>query len=83
MTFRKKFSEFWQKLSDLPDSRKRPQYSVKELVISGILLFLYKQGFRNQADNTDKNFDYQLLQIAEIINQFTYKTTKVKQFVKE
>ena len=43
----------------MPDYRKRSKYEVRELIVSGLLLFLFKQKSRNQADNTAKDFDYQ------------------------
>jgi len=51
--------DFYQQISELPDNRKRPKYAVKELIVSGLLMFLFKQGSRNQADNRAKNLDYQ------------------------
>ena len=53
------FPVLFEQFASLPDNRKRPQYEVKELVVSGILMFLFKQKSRNQADNTSKNLDYQ------------------------
>ncbi|MCK5677549.1 MAG: hypothetical protein KAH72_03650, partial [Flavobacteriaceae bacterium] len=53
------FPEFYKQISQLPDNRIRPQYEVKELIVSGLLIFLFKQKTRNQADNTAKNLDYQ------------------------
>jgi hypothetical protein len=59
VTINRHFPDFYRKVSSLPDYRKRPKYEVKELIVSGLLLFLFKQKSRNQADNTAKNFDYQ------------------------
>jgi len=53
------FPDLLEQLNQLPDYRKRPHYKVKELIVSGLLVFLFKQGSRNQADNTAKNIDYQ------------------------
>ncbi len=53
------FPDFYQQLSQLPDYRKRPQYEVKELIVSGLLLFLFRQQSRNNADSKAKNLDYQ------------------------
>ena len=55
----RKFPDLFQKLSELPDYRKKPQYEVQELIFSGLLMFLFKQQSRNSADNTAKNLDYQ------------------------
>ena len=59
VTINRHFPDFYRKVSSLPDYRKRPKYEVKELIVSGLLLFLFKQKSRNQADNTAKNYDYQ------------------------
>jgi hypothetical protein len=53
------FPDLYQEISRLPDYRKRPHYEVSELIVSGLLIFLFKQGSRNQADITAKNLDYQ------------------------
>lgn len=53
------FPDFSRQISELPDNRTRPQYSVKDVIMSGLLLFLFKQGSRNQADNSAKNLDFQ------------------------
>jgi hypothetical protein len=53
------FPDFYSQLSQLPDYRKRPQYSVKELIVSGLLMFLFQQKSRNNADAKAKNIDYQ------------------------
>lgn len=54
----RRFPGVLRELSQMPDYRKRPQYEVKELIVSGLLMFLFKQKSRNQADNTAKNIDY-------------------------
>ena len=59
VTVRHHFPDFYQQISELPDYRSRPQYEVKELVISGLLVFMFRQKSRNQADNAAKNLDYQ------------------------
>jgi len=59
VTINRHFPDFYRRISELPDYRKRPEYEVRELIVSGILVFLFKQGSRNQADNTAKNYDYQ------------------------
>lgn len=53
------FPAFYTQLSQLPDNRKRPYYQVRELIVSGLLMFLFHQKSRNQADNLAKNMDYQ------------------------
>jgi hypothetical protein len=53
------FPDFYELISQLPDYRKRPQYEVKELIVSGLLVFLFRQQSRNQADAKAKNLDYQ------------------------
>lgn len=58
LTVNRHFPDFYHQLSELPEYRTRPQYDVKELIVSGLLMFLFKQKTRNQADNTAKNLDY-------------------------
>jgi hypothetical protein len=53
------FPDFYQKLSGLPDYRSRPRYQVRELIVSGLLMFLFRSPSRNQADNIAKNLDFQ------------------------
>ena len=52
------FPEFEQMLSGLPDSRKRPRYEVRELAMAVIVMFLYKRGSRNNADNAAGKLNY-------------------------
>ena len=52
------FPDFEQLLSNLPDSRKRPRYQVRELAMAVITMFLYKRGSRNNADNTASKINY-------------------------
>ncbi|MCA1759735.1 MAG: hypothetical protein LC658_08180, partial [Bacteroidales bacterium] len=59
VTINRHFPDFYRRISELPDYRKRPEYKVRELIVSGLLVFLFKQKSRNQADNTAKNYDYQ------------------------
>lgn len=54
----RRFPDFYKKIASLPDNRKRPQYSVKALIVSGLLIFLFKQQSRNKADTAAKNLDY-------------------------
>jgi hypothetical protein len=59
VTINRHFPDLYRRISELPDYRKRPEYEVIELIVSGLLVFLFKQKSRNQADNTAKNLDYQ------------------------
>lgn len=59
VVIKRQFPDLFLQISKLPDYRKRPQYEVKELIFSGLLMFLFKQKTRNAADNTSKNLDYQ------------------------
>ena len=59
VTINRHFPNFHRRISELPDYRKRPEYEVRELIVSGLLVFLFKQKSRNQADNTARNYDYQ------------------------
>lgn len=52
------FPNLEQLLSNLPDSRKRPRYQVRELAMAVITMFLYKRGSRNNADNTANKINY-------------------------
>ena len=53
------FPEFYQQLTSFPDYRKRRYYEVKELIISGLLMFLFGQRSRNSADAKAKLVVYQ------------------------
>jgi hypothetical protein len=55
---RKKLPEIFEEASALPDTRKRFVYSPKDLTMSVLLMFLLRQGSRNEADNTSKNLDF-------------------------
>ncbi len=70
VTINRRFPDLYRQISGLPDYRKRPEYEVRELIVSGLLLFLFKQKSRNGADNTAKNLDYQ----DNIKNIFGIKT---------
>lgn len=59
VTINRHFPDFYRQIAELPDYRKRPEYEVRELIVSGLLMFLFRQKTRNQADNTAKNYDYQ------------------------
>ena len=59
MVIKQRFPDLLDEFSQMPDYRERPVYEVKELIVSGLLMFLFKQKSRNQADNSAKNLDYQ------------------------
>ena len=52
-----RFPDFFGQLADLPDHREKHFYEVKELIFSGLLMFLFNQKSRNNTDNTSKNED--------------------------
>ena len=54
----RRFPELHNKISKLPEFRKRPVYQIDDLIISGLLMFLFKQKTRNNADNAAKNLDF-------------------------
>ncbi len=58
MVINRRFPNLFRQLSSLPDYRKKQHYEVKELVFSGLLMFLFNKKTRNNADNTSKNEDY-------------------------
>jgi|APCry1669188910_1035180.scaffolds.fasta_scaffold22329_1 hypothetical protein len=45
-------------LESIPDWRQHPQYSVRELALGVIFIFLFKRGSRNNADNTAKKGNF-------------------------
>ena len=45
-------------LESIPDWRKYPQYSVRELALGVIFIFLFKRGSRNNADNSAKKGNF-------------------------
>jgi len=51
VTIKRHFLDFYSHITELPDSRKRPLYEVQELIVSGLLMFLFKQKSRNQAES--------------------------------
>ena len=59
VVIKRRFPDLLHEFSQMPDYRERPVYEVKELIVSGLLMFLFKQKSRNQADNSAKNLDYQ------------------------
>lgn len=54
----RRFPELHNKISELTEFRKRPVYQINDLIISGLLMFLFKQQSRNNADNAAKNLDF-------------------------
>jgi len=58
LVINRKFPELYGKISNLPEFRKRPIYQNNDLIISGLLMFLFKQQTRNQADSSAKNLDF-------------------------
>jgi hypothetical protein len=59
VVIKRQFPDFYKELSVLPDYRSRPHYEVRELVMSGLLMFLFRSTSRNEADNRSKNLDFQ------------------------
>lgn len=58
IVMKRHFPEFVKQLSELSDHRKRPQYEVQELVMAVLLMFVFKRGSRNHADNTANKINY-------------------------
>jgi len=58
LVINRRFPELYNVISKLPEFRKRPIYQIEDLIISGLLMFLFKQQTRNHADNTAKNMDF-------------------------
>lgn len=46
-----KFPELYEKIEALPDNRKRKDYSILEIITSGVFLFILKEGSRNRYNN--------------------------------
>ncbi len=55
---RSKLPNLFKEFEQLPDVRKRREYSAKDLLVSVLLMFLFRQGSRNSADNTAKNLTF-------------------------
>ena len=49
------FPTLWQQVSQLADSRFRREYRIEELVLGGVMLFLFKSTSRNDMDNKRKD----------------------------
>lgn len=54
----RKLPELKSLLEDLPDWRTHPQYTVRELAMGVIFIFLFKRGSRNNADNTARKGNF-------------------------
>lgn len=54
----RKLPELKSLLENLPDWRKHPQYTVRELAMGVIFIFLFKRGSRNNADNTARKGNF-------------------------
>jgi hypothetical protein len=54
----RKLPDLESQLQAIPDWRKFPQYSVRELALGVIFIFLFKRGSRNNADNSAKKGNY-------------------------
>ena len=54
----RKLPELYSLLEALPDWRKYPQYTVRELAMGVIFIFLFKRGSRNNADNTSRKGNF-------------------------
>lgn len=58
LVINRRFPELYNRISEFPEFRKRPVYQIDDLIISGLLMFLFKQQTRNDADNAAKNLDF-------------------------
>ena len=58
IAIKKHFPELREDLKLLPDYRDRPQYEVDELIMAVLVMFLFKRGSRNNADNTKQKINY-------------------------
>ena len=54
----KKLPDLESLLEALPDVRKFPKYTVRELAMGVIFIFLYKRGSRNNADNIFRKVNF-------------------------
>ena len=54
----RKLPELKSLLEDLPDWRKFSQYTVRELAMGVIFIFIFKRGSRNNADNTARKGNF-------------------------
>ena len=58
IVIKRHFPELRDDLKLLPDYRHRPQYEVDELIMSVLVMFLFKRGSRNNADNSRGKINY-------------------------
>ncbi len=45
------FPDLYEKIEAIPECRKQPDYSLLELIMAGVAMFLFKQGSRNAMNN--------------------------------
>jgi len=45
------FPDLYEKIEAIPECRKQPQYSLLELIMAGVAMFLFKKGSRNAMNN--------------------------------
>ena len=45
------FPDLYKQIESIPECRKQPQYSLLELIVAGIAMFLFKKGSRNALNN--------------------------------
>ena len=45
------FPDLYEKIEAIPECRKQPDYSLVELILAGVAMFLFKQGSRNAMNN--------------------------------
>lgn len=58
ITIKRHFPGLEQMLTQLPDERKRPHYQVRELAMAVVVMFVFKRGSRNNADNTAHKLNF-------------------------
>jgi hypothetical protein len=45
------FPDLYEQIESIPECRKQPQYTLLELIVAGITMFLFKKGSRNALNN--------------------------------
>ena len=45
------FPDLYEKIGAIPECRTQPQYTLLELIMAGIAMFLFKKGSRNAMNN--------------------------------
>lgn len=45
------FPDLYEKIEAIPECRKQPQYTLLELIVAGMAMFLFKKGSRNAMNN--------------------------------